>query len=38
VDREGITEDFAAAVNMSAAELREWLATDESRRVGWERH
>ena len=35
MDREGITEDFAAAVNMSAAELREWLATDESRRVGW---
>ena len=35
MDRERIAEKFAAAVNMSAAELREWLASEESRRVGW---
>jgi hypothetical protein len=27
--------DFVAAVNMTAAELREWLDTEESRKVGW---
>jgi len=35
MDREAIGIAFAAAVNMSAAELRDWLASDESRRVGW---
>ena len=35
VDRQRVAADFASAVNMSAAELREWLATEESRRVGW---
>ena len=34
-DRRRIAKDFAAAVNMSAAELMEWLATEESQRVGW---
>lgn len=33
--RARVASDFAAAVNMSAAELRAWLATGESRRVGW---
>ena len=27
--------DFADAVNMTAPELREWLDTEESRKVGW---
>ena len=35
VDRRRIAAEFAAAVNMTAAELRAWLRTDESRRVGW---
>jgi len=35
VDHDRIAKDFAAAVNMSATELREWLATEQSRRVGW---
>ena len=35
MDRDQIGRTFAAAVNMSAAELRDWLATDESREVGW---
>jgi hypothetical protein len=30
-----VARDFAAAVNMSAAELRCWLQTDESEKVGW---
>ena len=35
LDRERIARDFAAAVNMTAAELREWLETDLSHSVGW---
>jgi hypothetical protein len=35
VDRERIARDFAEAVNMSAAELREWLKSDLSLSVGW---
>ena len=35
LDRDRIRRDFAAAVNMTAAELGEWLATAESRAVGW---
>ena len=35
LDRARIAADFAAAVNMSAAELEEWLEMDESRKVGW---
>ena len=37
LDRDKVLGDFRAAVNMKAAELEEWLATDESRRVGWRR-
>jgi len=35
VDREKIRKDFAEAVNMTASELKSWLDTDESRKVGW---
>jgi hypothetical protein len=34
-DRNAIAAAFAGAVNMSADELEAWLATDESRAVGW---
>ena len=33
--RDQIAAAFHAAVNMSADELRQWLATEPSRRVGW---
>ena len=35
MDREKVGKDFDRAVNMSAAELESWLASDESQRVGW---
>lgn len=35
LDRSAILADFRVAVNMSAAELKEWLGSAESRRVGW---
>ena len=35
IDKAKTLRDFDAAVNMSAAELRNWLMTDESRKVGW---
>ena len=35
IDRVRVALEFSAVVNMTAAELRAWLATDESRRVGW---
>jgi len=35
LDRAKIARDFARAVNMSAAELEEWLRSPESRKVGW---
>jgi hypothetical protein len=35
LDRRRIAAEFAAAVNMTAAELRAWLSTVHSRRVGW---
>ena len=35
IDREKIRRDFGDAVNMSAPELQDWLATRESRAVGW---
>ncbi|MFL6737142.1 MAG: DUF3140 domain-containing protein [Sphingomonas sp.] len=35
IDREKVRKDFASAVNMDSAELENWLATDESLRVGW---
>ena len=34
-DCEQLRRDFAAAVNMSACELEDWLQTSESQRVGW---
>lgn len=34
-ERQRIRRDFLAVVNMTAAELRSWLATAESRAVGW---
>ena len=35
IDKASIRRGFNAVVNMTAAELRDWLETDESRRVGW---
>lgn len=35
MDRERIASEFSAVVNMTADELREWLATDRSKSVGW---
>jgi hypothetical protein len=35
LDRDRIASEFAALVNMSAEELREWLDTDTSKAVGW---
>jgi hypothetical protein len=37
LDRAKIAADFAAAVNMGADELEEWLQTPESLRVGFKR-
>jgi len=37
LDRTKVYREFGAAVNMGAGELEEWLAGDESRRVGWTR-
>lgn len=34
IDRERILRDFDEAVNMTARELRRWLTTEESKRVG----
>ena len=34
-DHPQIARDFAAAVNMTPAELGRWLETEESRSVGW---
>jgi len=34
-DRAEIRQKFHSLVNMTAAEIEEWLATDESRAVGW---
>ncbi len=35
LDRPTVFKDFARAVNMTAAELEKWLATDDSREVGF---
>jgi hypothetical protein len=35
LDPQKVRREFEAAVNMSAAELDAWLATDESLKVGW---
>jgi hypothetical protein len=37
LDRNKVLRDFRAAVNMTAAELEDWLDTEESRKVGWTR-
>src|SRR5215210_660467 len=34
-DRDRVADQFAGAVNMSPAELADWLACKESRGVGW---
>jgi hypothetical protein len=38
LDETKVRTAFRAAVNMSAAELRDWLATDESWKVGFKRN
>ena len=35
IDRGKIRREFAEAVNLTAPELRDWLKTEESRKVGW---
>jgi hypothetical protein len=35
LDRDKVRKDFAEAVNMTAAELKKWLASKESHSVGW---
>lgn len=34
-DHDAVRRNFRAAVNMTAAELEQWLETPESRKVGW---
>lgn len=34
-DRAAIRRAFAAVVNMAPEEIEDWLATEESRKVGW---
>lgn len=36
-DQAKVRRDFEEAVNMTAAEIRDWLQTDESRKVGFKR-
>lgn len=35
IDRDKVRRDFADAVNMTASELKKWLQSDESKKVGW---
>ncbi|MBX3561287.1 MAG: DUF3140 domain-containing protein [Sphingomonas sp.] len=35
LDKDNVYREFAEVVNMTPAELEEWLKTDESRKVGW---
>ena len=35
IDRDKVRKDFHEAVNMTASELKTWLATKESKSVGW---
>jgi hypothetical protein len=35
LDRDAIWKDFSEAVNMTPRELEGWLATEDSRSVGW---
>ena len=37
VDEAKVRREFASAVNMTVSELRDWLETDESRKVGFRR-
>src|SRR5688572_17439283 len=37
IDEAKVRREFGDAVNMSAAELREWLKSEESRKVGFRR-
>jgi hypothetical protein len=37
LDPDKVLRDFRGAVNMSAAELEDWLGTDQSHGVGWRR-
>jgi hypothetical protein len=37
IDQSKVRRDFEVAVNMTAAELSDWLETDESRKVGFKR-
>ena len=37
IDRAKVRREFGQAVNMSAAEIEEWLATDQSLSVGFKR-
>lgn len=35
IDKPKVRKEFATSVNMSASELRDWLSTEESWKVGW---
>jgi hypothetical protein len=35
LDQDRVYRDFGRAVNMAPAELEDWLASEESKRVGW---
>lgn len=35
IDKAKLRREFRDAVNMSSAELEDWLMTEESRKVGW---
>ncbi|WP_426130919.1 DUF3140 domain-containing protein [Pararhizobium sp. PWRC1-1] len=35
IDRDKVWKDFAKAVNMTPAALEKWLATEDSKSVGW---
>jgi hypothetical protein len=35
LDRDKVRKNFDKAVNMTASELKKWLATKESKSVGW---
>ncbi len=35
IDKAKVRSEFSEAVNMTASELRDWLKTDESRKVGF---
>ncbi len=37
LDRDRVYREFGEAVNLAPAELERWLATAESKRVGWKR-